>query len=77
MPPACPADRYVGSYMGRFSKTESGEVRTDQHIGRLPSPKSTAFCFGLGPNGGVLVAGVLGRHIFWEGAAWVAAHVKP
>ena len=46
--------------MGRFSETNSGEVRTDHHIGRLPSPKSTAFRFGLGPNGGVLVTGVLG-----------------
>ena len=40
----------------RFSKTESGEVKTDHHIGRLPSPKSTAVCCGLGPNGDVLVA---------------------
>ena len=32
----------------RFSKTESGEVNTNHHIGRLPSPKATAGCFGLG-----------------------------
>jgi len=75
MPPACLADRYVGSYTGRFSETESGEVRTDHYIGRLPSPESAAFCFGLGPNGGVLVAAVLGRHVLW-GVACVATNVK-